>query len=229
MNRALLTCIFLAIPSLGAAAPCDILPYANQCQGSNLWPVPAGWAADNNGDCQPQPGYEPAVLGYGMSTQARVFPTLAEKLAELSSIYSREITFKPHGVYTIGQQGPGCADPILLTITSVNGMAVYRMTGLNGCGAYEVYSVYGDITRNPICEDTAVSLEFGVAGDGVSLAYLDWQGIQRYAKCRITSKAANGVCTARWTSSAQTALQKDPLDPDCDAGSCVFDGTCRLR
>jgi hypothetical protein len=37
------------------AAPCEILPYQNQCQGSNLWPAPSGWAADNNGDCQPQP------------------------------------------------------------------------------------------------------------------------------------------------------------------------------
>jgi hypothetical protein len=38
-----------------AGATCDYLPYQNQCQGSNLWPVPAGWSADSNDDCQPEP------------------------------------------------------------------------------------------------------------------------------------------------------------------------------
>jgi hypothetical protein len=43
------------------------------------------------------------------------------------------------------------------------------------------------------------------------------------------TKPSDGKCTARWTSSAMTALQTDPLDPDCDAGSCPMDGTCTLK
>jgi hypothetical protein len=44
-----------------------------------------------------------------------------------------------------------------------------------------------------------------------------------------TPKPSDGVCAARWTDASMTALQKDPLDPDCGANSCVMDGGCLLR
>ena len=86
------------------------------------------------------------------------------------------------------------------------------------------------------CGSTTVNCEEGYCGymhATYSTSACYWRNLgsyqQGYWYPADYPKPSDGRCTARWTSSAKTALQKDPLDPDCDANSCVFDGTCRLR
>ena len=234
MNRFLLGFIALALPSLVAAAPCDILPYANQCQGSNLWPVPDGWAADNNGDCQPQPpGKVPQVSGWavgnqGLCTNYRGF-TKAEMLSNccntrVSGMYCEDL---PAGsVY--GASGPDqtCWKNPVDWILMHNGYAtLYYPDGRTQAAL--CYVTYGQPAKSGYTQGHSHS------GYGPTT----WCPAGTYTSgslCQIITpttwmKPSDGICTARWTSSAKTALQKDPLDPDCDTNSCVLDGFCRLR
>lgn len=89
----------------------------------------------------------------------------------------------------------------------------------------------GDTLRGKTAVDLQVTEGAPVGG----FTYLDsamrpnvyWR-CQKYYDAS-SMKPSDGKCTARWTSSAKTALQKDQLDPDCDANSCVLDGICKLR
>lgn len=283
MNRILLACLALA-PSFVVAAPCDILSYANQCQGSNLWPVPAGWAADNNGDCQPQPPY---YLPKQWAEVDRADNSLGTWC--WVNNYASPLISIPRTALTVGESVGRCAG------TAPNGAPVvvrcnepgYILGGLYTCSStrnvYHGNTVAGtlpDAAMGPItdgynpsycskysagfealtrCNEVYVgggrwgcpagSVTWDKDGNGsfymadgqnveACRAYLpcptgyheDYPGSQScYINSGETTKPANGRCTARWTSSAQTAIQKDSLDPDCDASSCVFDGTCRLR
>jgi hypothetical protein len=107
----LLSLLLALSTSPALAAPCQILPYQNQCQGSNRWPVPAGYSADSNGDCQPEPGNRDAVyLGWSTSTAG---PYYADPTAAVVSrfpgvhvcnvIYSGSNLYsKPYCVHTEG-------------------------------------------------------------------------------------------------------------------------------
>lgn len=60
------------------------------------------------------------------------------------------------------------------------------------------------------------------ASGSAGISHCNWTGDPAH-------KPADGRCTGRWATSAKTALEKDSLDPDCGANSCVMDGTCELR
>lgn len=209
MNRTLLFCLTLSLPQFAAAAPCDILPYTNQCQGSNLWPVPSGWAADNNGDCQPQapiiipalytcelPSFIPGVAhGVGATKQEAASNLCAHLQAEQPQWDKCVFVDIANGIPQTTNIGVGCG----LSYWARGPMA------LATSGPW-----------NPHC---------WVGGIG----YLNTAPLPGTTGFSSWSCGYTNSCTARWTSSAKTALQKDPLDPDCDAGSCVFDGTCKLR
>lgn len=61
--------LLLASANAALAAPCNILPYVNQCQGSNYWPKPAGWGSYSGATCQPTPPtYTPGYYGYSVNT-----------------------------------------------------------------------------------------------------------------------------------------------------------------
>ena len=196
MKRVALLCFTFGLSTLAFAAPCDILPYANQCQGSNLWPVPDGWAADNDGDCQPQPpNGVPRIKGYvasGSYPNFGVTPNAA--FADMCAKYPAGTT-----CWDTGHTGVWGTS---FTLRHPPGSMEERYTG-----------------QGEICPSGTTT---------AGTVYSGWSA----TLCPVAvgyAKPNNGECTARWTSSAKTALQKDPLDPDCDANSCVFDGSCRLR
>ena len=203
MNRVLLACIALALPSLGAAAPCDILPYANQCQGSNYWPAPAGWGPGyNSTTCQPDiPTTVPRIAGWYV-------PEAGYVPANVSFSDSPEGAI---GIWcgaiggVIGWHCDHIASPAF---------QVCWNHAPTACSAFSA-------GKGEICPPGTLPTNHVLNGWGNTTS-LCWTTAGY-------TKPSNGVCTARWTSSAQTALQKDPLDPDCDANSCVFDGTCQLR
>ena len=232
MNRILLACIALALPQFVAAAPCDILPYANQCQGSNLWPVPAGWAADNNGDCQPQlptrvagtpahrvswPGRQACTDFTALTREAAAAACCGSMKADQAAAYPYCTTFYPGEVYSAYGSTPTCdvagSEPIFRIYSSTTPCQLPGQGWRSGpLGGY--ISTFENAIMCPagyIHVDNTLGRECGLSNPVLA------------------RKPSNGVCTARWTSSAQTALEKDALDPDCDAQSCVFDGTCKLR
>ena len=231
MNRILLACIALALPSfVAAAAPCNILPYANQCQGSNLWPVPAGWAADNNGDCQPEaPYYVPAYWGYGISSAT---PCAIAKGSTISDVKSKccDSLHTPANYCELveawtptSRSYDGACLGVssgLLRVGNLSASAPQESCRLSN-GTWVQFTVFSSATYTiapiKLCPEGATPR----AGNPPIGEECIAQGIQ--------AKPSNEMCTARWTSSAKTTLQKDPLDPDCTSDSCVFDGTCRLR
>ena len=246
MNRILLAGIALALPSFAAAAPCNILPYANQCQGSNLWPVPAGWIADNNGDCQPQP---PSLTYHAPTSYYAANSHSAESKAEL---YAKVVEggegrlLQPGEVYSASWNNYGCTGGSI--DGDVYGTIMYpvfylRPSSCNG-DTRPMWGSHSYIHLIPSCATGQFPLNVGKTVEHppeypmAVLFYLEGFGGRNtrpnWEVCYSinspsTLKPSDGVCTARWTSSDKTALQKDPLDPDCDANSCVKDGTCRLR
>lgn len=196
MNRLLLTCLVWALPSFAIAATCDILPYANQCQGSNLWPVPSGWSADTDGDCQPQKDPIAATAYFAMYTDAPAFYPLLASAAKLPTPQAAA----DHYCSVVTGNYPGC----------------YLMPGL---GAWGGVSHTGK----------ALTRYLGCAQGGLIYCPTCTYTTEGYACSAPSTKQSDGRCTARWVSAAKTALQKDPLDPDCDANSCLTDGTCQLK
>lgn len=248
MNRILLTCIALSLPSFVAAAPCDVLPYASQCQGSNLWPVPAGWTPDSNGDCQPQAALSVCATGTitnpwegrlacsfnsniswnhrmtvpGSFTTQTVDQYGGHDLCEaMNQVWTpiRTTTLVPHpgpGINT-GLAPKSCYGWSWSVISW--GCQQGQSGGWVGNPLYMVHSCpsgWSLAFNRSECEH----LRNGAPAAGITRCCLPTS---------LSTKPSDGVCTARWTSSAETALQKDPLDPDCDANSCVLDGFCRLR
>lgn len=223
MNRILLACIALALPSFASAAPCDILPYANQCQGSNLWPVPAGWLADSNGDCQAEPPLLGTIRhsgwfyvngdmqGVGAGAQPAMQAWFKGNTGFSTCAELPQSEWVTYVTYRTPWSGGVCS----------SGSSVIEFRGCDAGYAINGSSVSGNVA------DAGGYVYFCT---GTSCTYVRaWSGP---VECRRTSsiqKPSDGDCTARWTSSAMTTLQKDPLDPDCDANSCAFDGTCKLR
>ena len=238
MNRTLLAGILLVLPSFASAAPCDVLTYANQCQGSNLWPVPAGWVADNNGDCQPEPDLWRPILEFKVGVHK------GGSLSAACALAIPQVPASPWGAsawcvsqskqvqnYFSREAGFACLLPATSVEviwnpdagTNMNFRCCQKTTTNNLCTGVVAES-WGSLAMGPIrsCPTGYYSAVHNYP-DGASLV-----------ECRldtpsVVAKPPDGVCTARWTSSVKTTLQKDPLDPDCDANSCVFDGTCELR
>ena len=247
MNRVLLTCLFLAMPSFAAATSCNLLPYANQCQGSNLWPVPAGWAADNNGDCQPQPpDYVNAISGFTVTngwirTQGggAVTGALGFGVTEAAAVTDACTRMQADG-FGLGTCRLAVPEEVYLAWGSVpvacgrapsTPLAVWRQgeDAAQSCFHWDTLTmgVSPNYAASPLhatwgCPDPSYPTLVSGPRQGCTSGWC-------CARESLVMKPGNGACTARWTSSAQTALQKDPLDPDCDASSCVFDGTCSLR
>ena len=225
MKRILLACIALALPSFVAAAPCDILPYANQCQGSNFWPAPAGWGSHSNTTCQPRPsefwywpiysnGGSPSTSSCGTQVQHGWFV----------GVDSANLVLDRHA-----HTHPCPDDAKLLTLEFH--YSTYNTSGVETSRNYRYTWSYPS-TPNTV-HTSGITISNLNDPDGEYARNYIWpkSPLLSYSAAFTPTllKPSNGVCTARWTSSAQTALQKDPLDPDCDANSCVFDGTCRLR
>ena len=224
--RLLLFCAALALPTMAAAASCDILPYANQCQGSNYWPTGSGWVSPHSSStCQPSPGSIAAVLGWTCSYGfAPTFVERSELEAWLWDYFPDGVLPIAAGVNAYGQNSnySPCYD-VTYNGGTYGGWADNRwLTG--NCGSFLWPNGFCASVHKPICPPGSGSLNTSSVNNGSALLFNG-----EYWSCTVNSKLPNGVCTARWTSSAQAALQKDPLDPDCDANSCVFDGTCRLR
>ena len=244
MRAVLLPVLFVLGVGSATAAPCDILPYTNQCQGSNLWPVPAGWTADNNGDCQPQyPAftYTPAHLGYIQSgTGGGPWATVDDlKVATGKQAW----TFKQNTFDVMPYEYWGGACNSGTVSYDYPGALILDPGPLHpNCGHMSYNRRTQQLMHWPMCfsGDTLrgrTAGDVGVVGGTPVTGYTYFDSVMRpnvYWRCQkyynsSSMKPSDGVCTARWTSSAQTALQKDGLDPDCDADSCVIDGTCRLR
>lgn len=235
MNRTLLFCLTLTLPQFVAAAPCDLLPYENQCQGSNLWPVPAGWAADNNGDCQPQPPANtswwrpsPGQLQNEQPSPASWYPWSPAKTSARSSHNCAEMDIPSYAAvagkwYVLSSQGWGGS------VASGNSYSPWTLTGSVACDGVNK-SVYAARASNQ-CPPNATGTENCrcasgyLRASGTTNQYL-WS--ETCVSIGLLTKPSDGVCTARWTSSSQATLQKDPLDPDCDANSCVMDSVCKL-
>ena len=231
MNRILLACIALALPSFAAAAPCDILPYANQCQGSNLWPVPAEWAADNNGDCQPQsPTIEAEYYQYANGGAGA-------RMASAQDAANTRCAVSPYMNFGYLIAIVNCYPTMAAPWASGQGyywqQYHYDVTSTNlnphrwDTGQTTTNSYTDSLYMFPMCQEGATRVP-------ISLALGTQWTYENSMTCHLDSgvtrlKSSDGICTARWTSSAKTALQKDPLDPDCDANSCIMDGTCMLR
>lgn len=241
MNRALLACLALALPLpsfADAAVPCDVPTYANQCQGSNLWPVPGGWTPDNDGDCQPEPAaFVAAELGYMVSGNSGLYRTAGELLASLP-ISAQQVL--PWGLY----QGP---TTIVTSPTSQWAGACESQTRAVGAEellAYSTREVRHDdtcgllvreqvatIVRWPWCQNPYGLQSYSVPPATEALYWVSPYG-GPYYRCIVDPaalKPSNGRCSARWVSAAKTDVQKDWLDPDCSASSCVIDKTCKLR
>jgi hypothetical protein len=192
-------CLALA-SGVAAASTCSILPYANQCQGANLWPTASGWTADNNGDCQPQPPNR-----------------VAATVTVAYDYYTNNLNFKA------GSWEASCS--LQMAAWGGNSMVVTPydppMENRRICTFMLGWQRF--ITQTRVANSTYLcpaGYEYNSPTAGVEC------GLVSPAMVR---KPADGVCTARWTSSAMTALQTDPLDPDCDANSCVIDGVCALH
>ena len=256
MNRIILACIALALPQFAVAASCDMLPYVNQCQGSNLWPAPAGWyhVTHNPVTCQPTPGYTDLV-GVSLGTYGPIAssPNAACQGYAASGPYPNAglcpidggtwwggATTRSYGAGYHCTHAASGGLPSLPT-TPNEGEWTSTWKGSERCchaiiinGAHADCDPYSAVFREAIeysavvgrC-DTEGQLYFLTSGGALTLT----PSLGDKYVCKMgnaPSKPNDGVCTARWTSSAKTAIQKDPLDPDCDAQSCVFDGTCKL-
>lgn len=187
MNRIILVCITLALPSFAMATPCDILLYANQCQGSNLWPVPDGWTADNNGDCQPQPPQYVAAPMYAYLSWPGSPPTVVE-------------AGPWPGPVSWNDAWPAAAPIHSLLCSMLGGF----MESYNRCqrdGGAQI----GDFNRRLDCPEGYVGYRYNNNTGGVCERAVT-----------LVPKPADGKCTARWSSSAETILQKDQgVQPTC--------------
>lgn len=201
------------------ASSCATLAYQNQCQGSNKWPVPTGWQADSDGDCQPQApdSLSPSVTtaqvlwqhgGYSnhtghLSVGACESAWWADWRRVWGTWYCYTASDNPH----TGPGGMGRG----FTLACGAG-------GGNGCTSY--------------CAAPAVSLGAGLgcgvrscpAGYTLTTSSTDpARDASGYVCTGFASakmKPSDGVCTTRWTSAAMGNAQEDPLDPDC-TGACV--------
>lgn len=234
MNRTLFACLALALPAMVAAAPCAMPPHANQCQGSNLWPVPAGWTADNDGDCQPQsPAAIPAVYGYyvqygpGGLTESTFGATPEASVARMCA----QKNFSSCGLANVGEIYSASNSPTMCNIAVVPTAYWWEGTVTTvACGiGWPIVSGYSATINS----SSGFSRTWGCANPEYpqfrSGPYLTCTNTYCCVKEGPTTKPSDGNCAGRWTSSAKTALEKDPLDPDCDANSCVLDGTCSLH
>lgn len=207
MTRPLLLCLCLGLSQFAEAAPCDILPYANQCQGSNLWPVPSGWSADNNGDCQPQP------------------PTSIPVLWGLGWVMGYNSIGPLPRIYDYAEAASACAVARSMA-NNCDGYADLSLVELES-GSYHSFRccLMGGVGWNSYISVVVQPRAYCPTGYTVS----PWNSQVCLPTTPITGKPANSVCTSRWTSAAKAALEKDTMDPDCDANSCVMDSVCKLR
>ena len=246
MTRIILACIALAMPQFAASAPCDILPYANQCQGSNLWPIPSGWAADNNGDCQPQPPQYDYVDFLDPIASNQTVPAWRWEGTILGIVANpawcatyRSPPGNPSSFRWV--EGPTASGFSAIQCGNLNPWwnAFICPTGTFGTNSsdptearYHVNLLTGAGWRPCFRHAIRCPAGYSMTASGNANTVEPRLGTQYSCVAQTGSqfmKPSDGVCASRWTSSAQTALQKDPLDPDCDANSCVFDGTCKLR
>ncbi len=233
MRTYLLPFLFVLSAGSAVAAPCDVLPYANQCQGSNLWPVPSGWSADNNGDCQPQPpsplaeSYQYAWGGSGerLPTAQQAIDTHCATPPSVQFGYLRYyLNCHPTGSlpYASGQGQSYYWLQFGYDLSSTN-----QNPGRWDSGVTTISHYTDSGYMHPVCPTGYTWISKNLAM-GTQWTYANSLTCWLNAGASI-SKPSDGFCSARWTSAAKTALEKDPLDPDCDANSCVLDGVCKLR
>lgn len=243
MNRILLACFALALPTFTAAAPCSILPYVNQCQGSNYWPNPANWGPGYSPTtCQPiQPTRIPAVQGWHLVSpiSTSVHPSKAEALAEGALTCGTTypiMEIPPEGGVYGRHQPPStpCVDNVWNQGPLGGAVCARWLTG--ACGTFLWPTASSSFSNHPACPSPVPqsSIRTQSTPDSYTAYINHWAYSNKYWYCLLPTgfsmtKPSDGVCTARWTSAAMTDLVKDPLDPDCAANSCVLDGTCRIR
>lgn len=234
MNRALLACIALALPQFAVAAPCDVLPYANQCQGSNLWPIPAGWTADTDGDCQPQPPFRfPATSKVAIvagSSTAYFYCTNPWGDSPTSAVANCCSSLT--GNAPAGECGPigndegfsygsgNCASSGTLL-----GTGLLIGSGSSQCNQWAV----GLVSKRNMSVFMGSSWKWWCPDGSAGVGVINGVYMCQVSNPELYQKPSDGQCTARWTSADKTAVQKDPMDPDCDAESCVINGTCKLK
>lgn len=195
-----------------SATQCEILPYQNQCQGSNLWPVPKGWTADNNGDCQPQ---QPASIpsewngeyarasGYG--TIVGEFDAVTRFIWEGACAATGNYCSMLKEECGYIRKGEQWYQTVVIYGKKISGSCNYDMFGVSW-GNYKVYT----------CPDNSWKLN----QDWDFLGYPGkwWSSTTNASPpgCSATHvKPSDGICTAR--SMPDGTIQKDPLDPDCTA------------
>lgn len=170
------------------ASHCSVLPYANQCQGSNLWPVPDGWSPDNNGDCQPEaPNTLPATM-IGWLAYLHQGGSGGRVGEVFSSLYAGQIWCR----------------------------ATYFPNATSYC--YRALSPYSGYAENSVCgmshPTNPIGCDFNLAYNCPS-GYYPQNGVGPYTciKWSIPKKPSDGICTQR--SIPGGTNQQDPLDPDC--------------
>jgi hypothetical protein len=228
--------LFLGIGS-AVAAPCQILPYQNQCQGSNYWPAPSGWGPSyNSTTCQPAmpsavsptptatwhaQGELPMVWRIGSTT----FTTPQAVCTYLGRGYQSSQDGAGCGGVIGGARSASCygASPVWAYPTCPNGAWA-------GCSLNYFTNTYNSTCPIP----GATTCPAGYALSGTGNLNTANPGLSPVYSCVLqfpaqVKKPPDGVCTAKWANSSQTVLQKDPLDPDCTPTSCALDGACSLR
>lgn len=196
-----------ALPGVSQAVTCNILPYQNQCQGSNYWPKPANWPvgapAYNAATCQPTaPAPWPATYAY-LYGGVRFAP---DDWAAAGTAMCNAAGW--HGGWGISSTKAIClfyGNQYTQTLTKT---------------AWKVENTdYFDVGSPGRCG--YLSGPPAWAGAGVYCDKRDYS--------TGTMKPSDGQCSLRWTNSGKTATQIDPLDPDCPGSGCGTNGVCTLK
>lgn len=205
MRRAL-SVLLVALPQFVLASPCAVMPYASQCQGSNLWTVPVGWNSDSNGDCLPTPA---VVASSYVQVPAPQLGQLCYLDGSAQAPWATSMSQLCVGnfVWEVLPNEAGCKCTLPDGRTATYPGRCYPTYHCPSFG----YLV-GTTCAGYVCPEGTTPLPGfnSVSGGNCKYAY-----------------PSNGSCQARTLLNG--TLQRNPLDPDCSPTDCVFDGTCQLR
>lgn len=180
---------FAATPAF--PSQCNILPYANQCQGSNYWPAGEGWGAPYDGaSCQPSIIKVWNAGSYGpRNTCSGLFPYCGATIGSdpISAVKSRAL----------------CGDVPIYDECGTASSFNYRVDSNNGNSATVCYdwrlNSWGSGYSTSCHPVNLLDVSAGCSACMPSVASI--------------KKPSDGLCAVRQMPGG--TLEQDPLDPDC--------------